>query len=241
MGKLSSKYSIEVGMVFGRLTVVSKVDGYAKWNCKCECGNEVLKLSASYLGSGHTTSCGCKAPRHGMRQHPAYKSWLHMKQRCTNPKDQDYHKYGGRGITVHPDFMKSFPLWLQEIGERPEGSRWSIGRIDNNGDYTYGNMRRENDEQQARNHGLIACNKTGITGVLYRERVINGKVYRTWVAQWVPETNKKKSKDFSCDKYGYEAAKQMAIDYRKKMIEQLNLQGFEYAESHGTKRLVKNE
>lgn len=227
-----------IGNKFGKLTVVAPQG--SKWLCLCDCGNEKAFFK-SQLTTKHNSSCGCRVDRHGMRYHPAYKSWLHMKQRCTNPKNQDYHKYGGRGISVHPDLFKSFPSWLDEIGERPEGERWSIGRIDNNGDYTYGNMRWEDDAQQSRNHGLQVTNKTGIVGVVYRERKKANGTYCTWIAQWAPELNKKQTKEFSCNKYGYDVARQMAIDYRNKMIEKLNAEGFEYADSHGTEREVKNE
>ena len=47
---------------FGRLTVVSEAgrDNYGKilYNCKCDCGNEVIVLGNSLLQS-HTLSCGC--------------------------------------------------------------------------------------------------------------------------------------------------------------------------------------
>ncbi len=62
---------IEPGMVFNRLTVLSKA--YVKkypyggvpdrmhivyWYCKCVCGNE-RAISGSALRNGHTKSCGC--------------------------------------------------------------------------------------------------------------------------------------------------------------------------------------
>lgn len=230
---------VKVGMVFGKLTVVSRFKHLAKWNCICACGNEVPEMHASKLFTGHTSSCGCLVPRHGMRYHPAYKSWQHMKDRCTNPNNQDYANYGGRGITVSPEFIKSFPLWLNEMGERPEGERWSIGRVDNNIGYVYGNMRWENDSQQARNHSLLSTNTTGINGVIYRCRIKGGAEYCTWIAQW-SENNKKKSKEFSCNKYGHDKAKQLAIDYRNSVIAKLNNAGYEYAESHGTTRKILN-
>ena len=52
------------GMKFGRLTVVSLNEEVSKqkkklhWNCKCECGNEVIVRGDS-LRNGRTTSCGC--------------------------------------------------------------------------------------------------------------------------------------------------------------------------------------
>ena len=52
------------GQRFGRLTVVSLNEEVSKqkkklhWNCKCECGNEVIVRGNSLRG-GATTSCGC--------------------------------------------------------------------------------------------------------------------------------------------------------------------------------------
>lgn len=52
------------GRRYGRLTVisyneeVSKQKGRAYWNCKCDCGNEVI-VYGSHLKSGNTKSCGC--------------------------------------------------------------------------------------------------------------------------------------------------------------------------------------
>lgn len=49
------------GMVFGRLTVVSKYgpsNGGLMWNCICECGNTCV-VRGYKLRTGHTCSCGC--------------------------------------------------------------------------------------------------------------------------------------------------------------------------------------
>lgn len=54
------------GKVFGRLTILeqaedyidSKCKHYAKWLCKCECGN-IKVVSQRDLLSGRTQSCGC--------------------------------------------------------------------------------------------------------------------------------------------------------------------------------------
>lgn len=51
------------GQKFGRLTVQSfdkSEKGNARWNCICECGNEVSAL-AIHLKSGDIQSCGCLA------------------------------------------------------------------------------------------------------------------------------------------------------------------------------------
>ena len=52
------------GMKFGRLTVISlneeitRQKKRAYWNCKCECGNEIIARGDS-LRSGNTMSCAC--------------------------------------------------------------------------------------------------------------------------------------------------------------------------------------
>ena len=56
------------GMIFGRLIVIEQGEDHicpngkriAQWYCKCNCGNQDLKLiRGSSLTSGSTRSCGC--------------------------------------------------------------------------------------------------------------------------------------------------------------------------------------
>lgn len=54
------------GQKFGRLTVISKGNGYytkggqykTTWLCRCECGN-IREFASEKLRKGHTKSCGC--------------------------------------------------------------------------------------------------------------------------------------------------------------------------------------
>lgn len=51
------------GQKFGRLTAIKRVgsrNGYALWECKCDCGNTKITTSTK-LVQGVTTSCGCYA------------------------------------------------------------------------------------------------------------------------------------------------------------------------------------
>lgn len=52
----------ETGKVYGRLTVVSfdsvDANGNARWNCHCECGNDVL-VRGYTLRQNQQVSCGC--------------------------------------------------------------------------------------------------------------------------------------------------------------------------------------
>lgn len=84
------------------------------------------------------------------QQMPEYKAWSKMKIRCFNKNEPNYHRYGGRGITIHPDWINNFQAFYDHIGPRPSPEH-SIDRIDNNGHYEPGNVRWATHEQQAYN------------------------------------------------------------------------------------------
>jgi hypothetical protein len=171
---------------------------------------------------------------HGMSKRPEYSNWKDMKKRCFNPENKRYKDYAERGISVHPDFVDNFPAFLAEIGHKPEGNGWSVGRVNNNAWYTYGNIRWERAEQQARNHSKQRNNSSGVTGVKVRTRVIAGNFYTSVTAKWTDINGKSHTKDFSADKYGYDTAFEMAVKYRQARIEELNLLGAGYGDSHGS-------
>ena len=146
------------GQVFGRWTVLKRGEnqnGTAMWLCKCECGN-INTVQGGHLRNGHSKSCGCfkrelaaeRCTTHGMVDSREYSSWKAMKKRCLNPNDIGFKRYGGRGITVCPEWMV-FENFYADMGERPEGT--SLDRIDNSKGYFSDNCRWSTDKQQCNN------------------------------------------------------------------------------------------
>lgn len=73
-----------------------------------------------------------------------------MIQRCTNPKNIGWKRYGGRGITVCERWLHSFTDFLADMGPKPS-PELTIDRIENNGNYEPGNCRWATKEQQTKN------------------------------------------------------------------------------------------
>jgi hypothetical protein len=94
---------------------------------------------------------GHQSLRHGHSIHGttgAYRTWLHMIARCTNPAQECYKDYGGRGIKVCERWMKYLNFY-DDMGDRPNGM--TIDRIDNDKGYFYDNCRWATPTQQGNN------------------------------------------------------------------------------------------
>src|SRR5690606_10320984 len=76
----------------------------------------------------------------GGKASPEYNTWVHMIQRCHNPKNKDYKNYGGRGIEVCELWRDSFEAFLLMVGKRPTAQH-TIERIDTNKGYEPGNVK----------------------------------------------------------------------------------------------------
>lgn len=166
-----------------------------------------------------------------------YSNWKDMIKRCFNKNNKRYENYAKCGVSVHNDFVISFSAWLNEIGEKPtDGQAWSVGRIDNTDWYTYGNIRWELPNQQARNHSKQKNNTSGVTGVKKSTKVIAGVTYTAWVASWQDLNKKRHTKNFSIQKYGEEVSFELAKNFRDCKILELNEMGAGYADSHGAEK-----
>jgi hypothetical protein len=192
---------IDLGsQTIGRLTVLGRAPGPAGcplWECQCTCGARKV-ISGQALRNGHTRSCSClrreemstRRTTHGAtRQNrtPEYRTWASMIRRCTNPNEDNYPAYGGRGITVCDRWRGSFEAFLKDMGPRPQGT--SIDRIDGSAGYEPANCRWATQKEQMRNtrrSRVLEFNGRKMPMVSWAEetgisqRLILGRLRRGW-------------------------------------------------------------
>lgn len=83
------------------------------------------------------------------KKSPEYLIWVSMRQRCSNPNNKNFYRYGGRGISVC-DRWSEFTSFISDVGERPS-DKHSLERKDNSKGYEPGNCRWATQSEQARN------------------------------------------------------------------------------------------
>ena len=168
---------IEVGQRFGTLTVLSCHQSYYGNQycfCKCDCGKKGISVHSEKLINGDVKSCSkCESakrkksalPKTPVKTHPLYRVWQSMIMRCENSKRPYYHLYGGRGIKVCEEWRhnyNAFYEWAMKSGykfeptegtlnSKRERNKWSLDRIDVNGDYSPENCRWIDYKEQGKN------------------------------------------------------------------------------------------
>lgn len=145
---------VVVGATFGEWLVQAEAPRKKdrRWRCLCSCGR-VKDVYQYNLLSGVSRSCGGhKTPWNagqGVGNAPIGACWRNMMARCTNPAVREYKNYGGRGISVHPEWH-DFAVFSAEVGPHP-GPGWTLDRTENAGNYQPGNVRWATRAEQARN------------------------------------------------------------------------------------------
>lgn len=183
------------GQRFGQLLVIERAEDKTTglkpktmWRCLCDCGKETVVWGSS-LTQGTTVSCGCKKRKHGFaNKERLYQTWKNMRRRCYTPSNKRYAQYGGRGITICPEWddYAVFRSWAMSNGYRDD---LTIDRIDVDKGYSPDNCRWVGAKIQAnnmtRNRFITFRGKTMTLSQWAEELglsygVINHRIQRGW-------------------------------------------------------------
>jgi hypothetical protein len=206
--------SIPTGSEFDRWTTIGELyyaHHYKQRSlfvlCRCVCGTERPVLAYT-LRNGTSRSCGCiisegvsrwtleSKTKHGHagegRKSREWRCWWSMINRCSNPNEPGWKRYGGRGITVCRQWKTSFQAFFDHIGPCPSAQH-TIDRIENNKGYYPGNVKWGTKKEQARNRRssrLVTLN--GETRTLaewievlnLKRTTVSDRIYKR---NWTPE------------------------------------------------------
>lgn len=139
----------------------NRPDGSPVWVVECDCGNR-YNCTASLIRRRKSFECrpcslgAGKSATHRGSKDRLYAVWDNMRRRCSNPKTVGYHRYGGRGISVHESWRKDYGAFrayiTSELGERPTPGH-TLDRIEPDGNYEPGNLRWATQKEQVANRG----------------------------------------------------------------------------------------
>lgn len=172
--------SLYVNRKYGKLTILeeveSKIYNYCKVRkvrCLCDCGS-ICIVSFHSVIKGISKSCGClhkeTVTKHGKSNSRSYKIWAGMIDRCENPSNDRFYRYGKLGVSKR---WHDFNKFYSDMGDPPDGM--SLDRINNNKGYSKENCRWATGKDQQRNRKS--------------NRIVKFKGKTQCIAAWADELN----------------------------------------------------
>lgn len=156
---------LEIGKKYNDWTVVRQLS-LNRVVCKCECGDE-QEISIQHMLAGKSKrcrTCANKRPSYRWRSsqfdetQAKYPAKLKTAvtdaiKRCTDTTDTAYNNWGGRGISVYQGWLDDPRLFVEYLmtldgWDNPD---LILDRIDNDGNYTPGNLRWATNLESAHN------------------------------------------------------------------------------------------
>lgn len=113
-----------------------------------------------------------------------YSSWMNIKQRWYNKNSVSYKNYGAKGVKMCPQWRNSFPCFLADVGEPPDGD-YVLSRKHDKGDYEPGNCEWKTravntaERSPARGERVHLAKLCPIAIVQIRELRRAGRTYRS--------------------------------------------------------------
>jgi hypothetical protein len=133
---------------------------------------------------------------HGKSRNPEYAveyaAWNNMTQRCLSALHPSYSDWGGRGITVCPEWQgkTGFETFLRDMGKRPS-PELSLHRINNDEGYNpintkWGNSEEQNSNKRT-NHLVTAFGETLTVSQWVRKTGLKFQTITSRLKRWSPE------------------------------------------------------
>ena len=130
--------------------------------CLCGCGGQIkIRKSHKYDGmpqyiNGHNETNGNKI--HGGYGTILHHIWLGIKCRCNNPKHKSYKDYGGRGITICPEWTNDYTKFRDWALSNNYAEGLQINRIENDANYEPNNCNWVTSAENCQNRKTTKLN-----------------------------------------------------------------------------------
>ena len=110
-----------------------------------DCTNNIQAkemCSKHYKRMSRTGKINCLVDFHGDSKTSLHRIWNSIKQRCHNPRDKNYDRYGKRGISLEPKFhlYSTFKKHVMSL-DNASCDGYELDRKDNDDGYFDGNIR----------------------------------------------------------------------------------------------------